>query len=296
MEKSTFALITIAAVVAIAAQIPETVHTYGDRSLCDAPLIGGGYSGAPGDGTCANSGCHSGQLNGGPGITSFTIDGGALNNYVVGQTYTLDISIDQASISKFGFQVIAYRDSDNSLVGTYTLTDPVRTRLIDASGGRVYVGTTPCGSDANPSGNITWSFDWTAPVTDQGSITFYLTTLATNHNHSGSGDQTYTSVLGIGSGVLNAVHSPDLSSTFQVFPVPAHEQVVINGSLEHAGPMQLRVMDPVGRTVWVADHRQHAQGNFNYVLDLSQMQLTAGHYTVVLRTAKGQGVHALLVE
>ena len=61
--------------------------------------------------------------------------------------------------------------------------------------GRSYVGHTVCGADVDPPGSIQWSFDWQAPGSDVGNINFYLSSLATNHNHSTSGDHTYTQVI-----------------------------------------------------------------------------------------------------
>jgi len=61
--------------------------------------------------------------------------------------------------------------------------------------GRTYVGHTVCGADVDPPGSIQWSFNWQAPSSDVGNINFYLSSLATNHNHSTSGDHTYTQVI-----------------------------------------------------------------------------------------------------
>ena len=61
--------------------------------------------------------------------------------------------------------------------------------------GRTYVGHTVCGADVDPLGSIQWPFNWEAHSSDVGDIKFYLSSLATNHNHSTSGDHTYTQII-----------------------------------------------------------------------------------------------------
>ena len=93
---------------------------------------------------------------------------------------------------------IALRSSNNANAGTFFLTDPVETRLIedDHNGSdRIYVGHTVCGADTDTPGSKQWSFQWQAPNQDFGDINIYLSTIATNHNHSLNGDHTYTQII-----------------------------------------------------------------------------------------------------
>jgi len=85
-------------------------------------------------------------------------------------------------------------DSTNTSTGSLVITDAINTRLIpDVT--REYVGNTPCGADADTIGETTWTFDWQAPATDKGTLTAYISALATNHSHSTSGDTTYTQTI-----------------------------------------------------------------------------------------------------
>ena len=159
--------------------------------VCSAPLLGSSHSGAPGEVSCAA--CHSGSPNSGPGSINYLIDNG-ISSYSPGELYTIQFSMEEVNVNQFGFQTVALKASNNSNIGTFSLTDEENTRLMSGMG-RTYVGHTVCGADADPSGTLQWLFNWLAPDSDAGDINFYLSSLATNHNHSTSGDHTYTQVI-----------------------------------------------------------------------------------------------------
>ena len=158
---------------------------------CSAPLLGASHSGAPGEVSC--TGCHSGSANSGPGNINYLIGNGT-NTYSPNELYTIIFSMEQDNVNQFGFQTVALKSSNNSNAGTFSLTDEENTRLMSGMG-RTYVGHTVCGADVDPPGSIQWSFNWQAPGSDVGNINFHLSSLATNHNHSTSGDHTYTQVI-----------------------------------------------------------------------------------------------------
>jgi len=162
---------------------------------CSAALLGAAHSGAPGEVSCA--GCHSGNPNSGPGSINYLIGNGTLS-YSPGELYTILFSMEEDNVNQFGFQTVALKASNNTNVGTFSLTDTDETRLIedDHNGSdRIYVGHTICGADTDTLGVKQWIFNWLAPDTDIGDIDFYLASLATNHDHSTSGDHTYTQVI-----------------------------------------------------------------------------------------------------
>ena len=158
---------------------------------CSAPWLGASHSGAPGEVSC--TGCHSGSSNTGPGTINYLIGNGT-NAYSPNELYTIVFSMDEEDVNQFGFQTVALKASNNSNAGAFFLTDEENTRLMSGMG-RSYVGHTVCGADVDPPGSIQWSFNWQAPDSDVGNINFYLSSLATNHNHSTSGDHTYTQVI-----------------------------------------------------------------------------------------------------
>ena len=158
---------------------------------CSAPWLGASHSGAPGEVSC--TGCHSGSSNIGPGTINYLIGNGT-NAYSTNELYTIVFAMDEEEVNQFGFQTVALKVSNNSNAGTFSLTDEENTRLMSGMG-RTYVGHTVCSADVDLPGSIEWSFNWQAPSSDIGDINFYLSSLATNHNHSTSGDHTYTQVI-----------------------------------------------------------------------------------------------------
>ena len=158
---------------------------------CSAPLLGASHSGAPGEVSC--TGCHSGSSNSGLGSINYLIGNGT-TNYSPNELYTIQFSMEEEDVNQFGFQTVALKTSDNSNAGTFSLVDEENTRLMSGMG-RTYVGHTVCGADADPEGFQQWIFNWLAPDSDVGDVKFYLSSLATNHNHSTTGDHTYTQVI-----------------------------------------------------------------------------------------------------
>lgn len=122
--------------------------------------------------------CHGGTANSGAG--SLQISG--LTEYNPGETYTISVNINDESSSKFGFQAIAL-DADNNPIGTISA----------GTGTKIY---TQAGSDyiehSAPSTDGAFSFEWTAPETSEGDVTFYASGNASNGNNAVSGDNIYT--------------------------------------------------------------------------------------------------------
>jgi len=162
---------------------------------CSAPWLGAAHSGAPGEVNC--SGCHAGSINSGPGSVNYTI-GTNTGSYMPGYVYSMIVSISQENLNQFGFQTVALSESNNSNVGSFILIDEETTRIIeDEHHGtdRIYVGHTVCGADAEAIGSNQWEFEWQSPDENVGNIEIYLSTLASNHNHSTSGDDTYFQII-----------------------------------------------------------------------------------------------------
>ena len=126
---------------------------------CDSPLIGAGHAGDPGNETC--TACHGGDENIGIAELELTV-GGEINEYKPDSTYQIIISVSQAGLDKFGFEITAL-NTDNEDAGIFTLTDEDRTRSVSGFG-RNYITSTPCGADAISDGYNEWSFEWTINV------------------------------------------------------------------------------------------------------------------------------------
>ena len=108
-----------------------------------------------------------------------------------GQTYTIQVQnvTNDFSRAAWGFELTSLTPS-NTVAGTFANTTTfTRTRT---GGGRNYIEQTAAGAFPGQTGGSSWTFDWTAPSTDVGAITFYAAGLQADNSGDESGDQTYT--------------------------------------------------------------------------------------------------------
>lgn len=153
----------------------------------------------PNNTTCKS--CHEEyEINSGTAITTFNL-GEAENGYEPGKTYTISININKSGMQRAGFQAIALQANDNKISpGIVTLTDANRTQILDKnaphSGGcleeeRVWIEHTYNGINST-AGTSNWQYQWKAPNTDIGAITFYISTLEANNDLNETGDYVYS--------------------------------------------------------------------------------------------------------
>ncbi|MGV3609677.1 MAG: choice-of-anchor V domain-containing protein [Fluviicola sp.] len=137
----------------------------------------GGRTGAPGDGVCTQ--CHSGTVQSGSGFNTVTLmeAGNPVTEYEASTTYQVQVSM-ATNNPKNGFEIVALSPS-NTVAGTLAITDATHTKTI-TSGGKQRVTHKLAGTSLT-----SWSFNWTSPATNVGTVTFYL---ATNQTNSSSGD------------------------------------------------------------------------------------------------------------
>src|SRR5262245_6902944 len=97
-------LLAMAAVLLIDNPAIETAHGFSSGPP-------GGRTGAPGELTCATSGCHQGSLDGGPG--QFAIIAPAI--YEPGETYQITVrhTTTDSSRRRWGFQLTALTTSNS---------------------------------------------------------------------------------------------------------------------------------------------------------------------------------------
>ena len=97
------------------------------RVLADPDGAPTGRTGAPGETTCAASSCHTSfALNSGTGKVA--ISGLPASGYTPGQVIAVTVTMTQASIVRWGFELTALDDQGRA-AGTLAVTDSVRTRL-----------------------------------------------------------------------------------------------------------------------------------------------------------------------
>ncbi len=140
-----------------------------------------GNTGAPGESTCA--GCHTGGTY--SGTITLLMNGGDVFEYEPAVKYTISFAANYGA-PRYGFSLTAL-DSENNPAGQFTVTNDANTSYaVSQSNQRQYMGHKSAGA------NNSWTFEWTAPQSDVGNITFYYVINAANQNGGTSGDKIET--------------------------------------------------------------------------------------------------------
>ena len=219
-------------------------------------------TGAPGSsGTCAN--CH-GNLNSGTGISL----AGLPSEYIPGQTYTLTLSLDNATTAN-GFQ-LTIRDAANNTPGSFTQGTGSN---VKSSGSRSTI------QHSSPSSTGSWTFDWTAPSSDAGNLTVYATGNATNGNGTTSGDQVYSMSFSLNSAQASSVTNPENQEVI-IYPVNNHSSIQVEGLKEVTS---FQVVDLNGKLL--------QQGTYSPGSLIDVSELPAGYF--FLRLQNNQDMQAL---
>ena len=150
-------------------------------------------TGAPGEITCAESGCHDDgpkpmkNSQHGLNITART------NVLQPGDTAQIRIHVADSNVQRFGFQLTAL-DAHGTAIGTFVISDPNNTQILQnhiAFTNRNYVTYTKDGTLSLRPGNHEWKCEWIAPKNHEGPISFYLATVSANDDNRDKGDRVY---------------------------------------------------------------------------------------------------------
>jgi uncharacterized protein (TIGR03437 family) len=162
----------------------------------------GTYAGVPGESTCAA--CHVGSS--GSGSVSVSFPNGL--TYMPGVKQTLTVTVSDSAQRRWGFQLTARQSSNSkSQAGTFTIGGDGYTQLVcvntalttesysgcpSSTYPLVYIEQTSKGTQAGKTGSGSFTFTWTPPAADFGSVVVYVAGNAANNNGTESGDHIYT--------------------------------------------------------------------------------------------------------
>lgn len=179
-----------------------------------------GSTGSPGESDC--SGCHKGGVAG-----SVTISGIPDWKYKLDSTYHITVTVSQISATMFGLGVEALKKSDNTDAGLFTITD-AGTQLLPGNGRQNVVHKTD-GGKVTTSGSRAFTFDWKAPATDEGVVTFYVASIAGPADASMSTKTTYTKSQLVNSPTTTVgIEKLTSVSGFSIYPNPVKDVINIS--------------------------------------------------------------------
>ncbi len=155
-------------------------------------------TGAPGERTCAQSGCHEMSEIIRDDTTNtliFSDNDSFYDNAMEG----IRLRVRKENNVKFGFQIVCL-DSLNKNIGSWVLLNKERVQTqgadfsIPSAFGRIYVTHTYKGNLAQIPGEIYWDFAWLPPSNGyRGKVTFYVMSNCANNDNTNGGDIFYAS-------------------------------------------------------------------------------------------------------
>ena len=149
-----------------------------------------GYTGAPQEEPEACAECHV-PPDAGTGRIFIT----APQTYVPGRTYPVTVTHTNADPTRlrWGFQLTVLDNASDEKAGELQSTDGTTQVLDDAGPGsaRQYIEHTAAGTFVGQQNGASWTFNWTAPDTDVGPVTFYAAGNHANNDGNTSGDYIY---------------------------------------------------------------------------------------------------------
>lgn len=237
-----------------------------------------GRAGAPGEtvNDVACTQCHSGQTLNGDQENAFTIVNQStlqpITSYTPGETYTVSVDMNSDPAKK-GFSATALDGSDN-MAGSFTGDSFGGTQDFQDLG-RDYVSHTGA---SNTNAQIIWFWDWTAPATNVGDVTFYVATNAANDDGGTSGDMIYLSQHVIGS--FASVDEEDVAlNSFNAGYNPTTNAVTVDFSSLTSEGMSFNLVDMNGKSVF-----------YKTLLD---SQVGVNEYTISLPSSVENGMYVV---
>lgn len=249
-----------------------------------APL---GSTGAPGENTCAKSTCHTGAgVNSGTALLNLNFSNNAAT-YKPDSLYELSVSLQQAGINRFGFQMLAL-NANNESCGTFVITDSTRTQTQKGNGtyeGRDYVTYTYKGTEPFTAGLGKWAFNWQAPAAYQGPVTFYATAVAADNDGTDAGDTVYATQHTVQQNATGILSEKPANFKLNLFPNPASSLLQVQYKTLKPGETQIVLRDLAAQTVYATVSRVDNAGEQNVTIPVSQ--LNSGIYMLAI-TLNGQ--------
>jgi hypothetical protein len=247
-----------------------------------------GYSGAPGDLTCAAGGtCHGGSAIAQTGWITSNVP---VSGYLSGSTYSFTATATVSGITKFGFQISPQKSGQYK--GTLIVTQANATQIVGST--KKYIEHKSTGTAASPTGTRSWSFDWTAPAAGTGSVTFYGAFNATDASATSSGDQIYTSTLLVTEDPTSGIADVNTKNNIDLFPNPVIESTKISMTFSETSNTRISAYDINGRLIKVFYNELAPMGNFSTILPINGT-LTAGTYFIVVEHNNNRYIEKLIV-
>lgn len=239
-------------------------------TLSNASGPGGDRTGAPGSsGNC--SACHGGSAALGGDIAMNIVDkitSSVVTSYVAGKTYTIGIKMGGTSTRK-GFNATVLNASN---AGVGSISNNSTGTTVYTSGNRSIVSH-------NTPGLGLWYFDWTAPATATGTITFYGAGIVSNMNNNNTGDQVVSTSMAIPAAISNVNNKS--ASPISLYPNPTSSEIHFGQAL-----IKIQIFNALGKEVF----------NGSDISEMSVENFKSGNYRICGITQSGKSFNSQFIK
>ncbi len=242
-----------------------------------------GYAGSPSESTCRN--CHNSFTNSGAGTITFNSNfpGVTSKQYIPGVTYQLSVVVKFAGRGLFGVGVEALT-ATGANAGNIVVTNPTMTTTKSATVGsnsrNSLTHTLNGGAHADSS---VFAFNWTAPSTNIGNVTFYYAGVMANNNGSSSGDYVANGNTVVTPGSATGINEiANSNNALNVFTLASERKLQVKFSTTENSNAEIALFDMNGKEVTHLNAGKIHSGDVSLEMNLPQ-QITNGVYIVIVR-------------
>lgn len=219
-------------------------------------------TGAPSEGNCAS--CHGGGSGAASGITITAVPAFTANEFVQGQTYTINVLVAGSAFTKFGFDCEILTVGTNVNAGTMQNPGSGVQLVNGAFGRKNMTHTTPKTGTAN----ATFSFEWVAPLSSN-SAKIYVAGIGANGNGSTSGDFPMATSLLLNTPTITAVsENNNPIAALSLFPNPTKDNIHLTYQLRESDVIKAQLVSITGQLVTTLFNEKQDAGVFSKTLAL----------------------------
>jgi len=236
-----------------------------------------GKTGAPGEQTC--SGCHSG----GQGATTVSISSipaFVSNQYIPGQSYTVNITVSSTALSAFGFGCEILNGTTQAATNAGVISSIAGSSQILNNGAKTNATHISASAGSGSPSSKTFSFKWVAPTS--GTAAIYAAGNAVNSNGGTSGDLSNSTSLILTPNVSSGINANTKEVVnLNVYPNPIAETINLQYVLLKSGNVKASIFDIQGKEVDILIDENQMTGNFNNNFSVSK-SVKSGVYFIKL--------------
>jgi hypothetical protein len=248
-----------------------------------------GKTGSGGELTCTN--CHTPNA----AVATISITGTPAftgNQYVPGQTYTVNIKVASPTLAAFGFgcEILNGTSAGATNIGTMTGIAPLTQILLSGTrNNATHINTT-----FGLGNTKTFTFKWIAPST--GSAYIYAAGLASNNDANETvGDAVKTASLVLTSGSVGLVNVEANAASLTVFPNPSEDNLTIQYSLVNDGNVKASLYNLQGKEICVLFNADQTSGLHTKTI-IYPNDVASGVYLVKLSSNGSELVEKMIIK